>query len=242
MKDYKKRIGDRRDARLLRDIDSMHFIMPIIYPNRCDNEAYISVRVDLTAMNEYLRRKNEGDPDFKYTLFHAIVTALIKTITLRPRLNTFIANENLYERDRVSAAFIVKRQFADSASEGLAIVRAEDEDNIDTIHDRIKKFVTEYRGGRNDTSGTQDSMDILNKLPRFISKAAIHFIMWLEKHGWCPEFLISDDPYYSSVVVSNLGSIKLKSGYHHLTNWGTCSLFCIIGEKEMTPFFRPDGT
>lgn len=40
--------GERRDGRLLRDIDSMHFIMPLMYPNRCDNEAFISERIDLT--------------------------------------------------------------------------------------------------------------------------------------------------------------------------------------------------
>ena len=45
----------------------------------------------------------------------------------------------------------------------------------------------------------------------------------------------------SPVVLSNLGSIKLKCGYHHLTNWGTCSVFCIIGEKKMSPFYDADG-
>ncbi len=44
------------------------------------------------------------------------------------------------------------------------------------------------------------------------------------------------------MVISNLGSIKLKCGYHHLTNWGTCSLFCIIGEKAVRPIYAPDGT
>ena len=56
--------------------------------------------------------------------------------------------------------------------------------------------------------------------------------MWLDKHGWVPKDMVATDPYYSSVVISNLGSIKLRRGYHHLTNWGTCSLFCIIGEKK----------
>ena len=44
-----KKFGDRRDGTLIRDLDSMHFIMPIIYPNRADNEAYISETIDLTA-------------------------------------------------------------------------------------------------------------------------------------------------------------------------------------------------
>lgn len=58
---YKRRRGDRKDGRLLRELDSLHYITGIIYPNRCDNEAYIGLRVDLTPINEYLKRKNEGE-------------------------------------------------------------------------------------------------------------------------------------------------------------------------------------
>ena len=60
METYKKRRGDRKDGRLLRELDSLHFITGIIYPNRCDNEAYISQRIDLTAINAYLKGL-EGD-------------------------------------------------------------------------------------------------------------------------------------------------------------------------------------
>ena len=55
---YQRRRGDRRDGRLLRELDSLHYITGIIYPNRCDNEAYIGLRVDLTPINEYLKKKN----------------------------------------------------------------------------------------------------------------------------------------------------------------------------------------
>ena len=65
--------------------------------------------------------------------------------------------------------------------------------------------------------------------------------MWLDKHGWVPKDIIATDPYYNSVVISNLGSIKLKCGYHHLTNWGTCSFFCVIGEKKWTPLYDQNG-
>ena len=80
METYKKRRGDRKDGRLLRELDSLHFITGIIYPNRCDNEAYISVKVDLTAMNAYLAKKNAEEKDFPYTMFHLVVAALEKTI------------------------------------------------------------------------------------------------------------------------------------------------------------------
>ena len=95
----KRRFGDRKDGKLLRNLDSMHFIMPLIYPNRCDNEAYISQRIDLTNIKAYLAEKNEDEKEFPYTMFHIIVAALIKTITLRPKLNRFIANGNMYQRN-----------------------------------------------------------------------------------------------------------------------------------------------
>ena len=41
MSKQKRRFGDRKDGVLLRDLDSMHYIVPLIFPNRCDNEAYI---------------------------------------------------------------------------------------------------------------------------------------------------------------------------------------------------------
>ena len=240
METYKRRRGDRRDGRLLRELDSLHFITGIIYPNRCDNEAYISVKVDLTAMNAYLARKNEEEKDFPYTMFHIVVAALEKTITLRPKLNRFIVNSNFYQRNEVSAAFVVKKQFSDKGAEALAFLHGKDEHTIEDVHAYIRQQVTECRSEKVDSS--TENMDILNQLPRWLGKAAVKFIMWLDKHGWVPKDMVATDPYYSSVVISNLGSIKLKCGYHHLTNWGTCSLFCIIGEKKKSPFINEDGT
>ncbi|MBQ1704848.1 MAG: 2-oxo acid dehydrogenase subunit E2 [Clostridia bacterium] len=240
MEKEKRRFGDRKDGKLIRDLDGMHFITPLIYPNRCDNEAYVAERVDLTAINAYLAKKNAQPSDFPYTMFHVVVAAILKTITLRPKLNRFIASKNFYQRNDISAAFVVKKIFSDEGGEALAVVKAKEDSTIDTIHQDLYDQIRSLRGGKVD--GSTDSMDILNRMPRFLSKFLVWIITRLDVHGWVPNFLIESDPYYCSVVLSNLGSIKLRSGYHHLTNWGTCSLFCILGEKKVTPVFQPDGT
>lgn len=232
--------GDRPDGTLIRDLDSLHFITGIIYPNRCDNEAFISERVDLTNINEYLAKKNADGPDYKYNLFQLIVTALVKTITLRPKMNRFIVNGNFYQRKEVSASFVVKKLFSDKGAEALAFLHCRDQDTLDSIHQSIYKQVSSCRSEAVDSSTEQ--MDIFNKLPRWLSKAAVRFVMWLDKHGRVPKSMIATDPYYSSVVLSNLGSIKMKSGYHHLTNWGTCSMICLIGEIKNRPVFKDDGS
>ena len=240
MEKQKRRFGDRKDGRLLRNLDGMHFITPLIYPNRCDNEAYISESIDLTNMNAYIAKKNETETEFPYTMFHLVLAALMKTITLRPKLNRFIVNSNFYQRNEVSASFVVKKQFSDKGAEALAFLHGREEDTVEDVHAYIRQQVTECRSDKVDASTA--GMDMFNKMPRWMGKAIVRFLMFLDRHGWVPSDLIATDPYYSSVVISNLGSIKLKCGYHHLTNWGTCSLFCIIGEKKKSPFINEDGT
>ncbi|MEA4964519.1 MAG: 2-oxo acid dehydrogenase subunit E2 [Oscillospiraceae bacterium] len=235
----KRRMGDRKDGYLLRDLDGMHFIVPLIYPNRCDNEAFLSERIDLTNADAYLAKRNVENPEFQYTVFHLIVAAMIKTITLRPKMNRFIANKNMYQRNEVSASFVVKKQFSDEAQEGLAFVHATEKTTLETIHQDIYRQVIDCRSGKGDSSS--DSMDVLNRMPRFLSKFLVWIITRLDVHGKVPNFLIATDPYYSSIVLTNLGSIKLHSGYHHLTNWGTNSVFVAIGAIKKRPFYDDDG-
>lgn len=240
MKQEKRRFGDRKDGTLIRDLDGMHFITPLIYPNRCDNEAYISERIDLSPVNAFLAQKNAQPSDFPYTLFHVILAALVKTVTLRPKLNRFIANKNFYQRREVSAAFVVKKLFSDDAGEALAVVHATDDSTLTSLHADIFRQISSCRSDKVDAS--TDNMNLFNRMPRFLGKFIVWVLTRLDIHGWIPASIIETDPYYCTMVLSNLGSIRLRSGYHHLTNWGTCSLFCIIGEKKMTPVFQPDGT
>ena len=233
-------IGDRKDGVLLKKLDAMHFLMPVIYPNRCDNEAFISERIDITNINKYLEKKNSTNPEYEYKLFQVIVSAVLKTVILRPKMNRFIANKNTYQRKEVSAAFVIKKFFGDEAEEGMAFIRSEKDDNIQTVHDDIYRQVNRCRKEKTQDS-TVEIMEIFNKIPRAISKALINLVCVLDRYGKVPKSFISTDPYYSSVLLSNLGSIKLKSGYHHLTNWGTTSVFVVVGEKKKRPFFDDDG-
>lgn len=231
---------DRRDGKFVKNLDPMHIIVPLLYPDRCDNEAYISECIDLTNINRYLEGKNSSDDEFKYTLFHIIVAAIMKTVKLRPKLNYFIANKRIYERNEITASFVVKKKFSDSGAEALAVIRGEDDDSLDSIHEKIRQQVYGCRSDRLDSS--TESMDIISRLPFWLVRFVVYLVRKLDIHGHVPKSFIESDPYYCTAVLSNLGSIKLKSGYHHLTNWGTNSLFVIVGEKKIRPFFKDDGS
>ena len=235
-----RKLGDRRDGKLIRDLDPMHVICPILYPNRCDNEAYFLERFDMAPIREYLAKVNKTETQFPYTPFHILVTAVLKTITLRPKLNRFVANKLMYQRNEITASFVVKKLFTDEGAEALALIKAKDEDTMQTIHQKLFKQISVNRSDVIDRSS--ESMDIVSRMPRRLTRLFCEFVCFLDRIGKVPQVLIGTDPYYQSVVLSNLGSLKLNVGYHHLTNWGTCSLFVIMGEIKETAYRKEDGT
>lgn len=59
-----------------------------------------------------------------------ILTALAKTVVLRPKLNRFYANENYYQRNKVTAGFVIKKEFADGSEEAMALLEIKPESTM----------------------------------------------------------------------------------------------------------------
>ncbi len=244
-KKVKKNRKDRRDGRWVKEADPMHKYMPYILPNRADNEASLCETFDMTEVLKYLKEKNATieEGGFKYTLFHVITAALTKVMYFRPKLNYFIQGHRLYERYDISYAFTIKKKFVDNAEEGLCIIKVGKPGTIpiDELYGKIKENVTRIRH-HNKTDGTTDIMAKLVKMPRWLIRLATKVVRFWDYHGITPKSLSKDDPYYTSVFISNLGSIKMRADYHHLANYGTNSFFLIINEMKKTPVFNEDGT
>jgi len=72
--------------------------------------------------------------------------------------------------------------------------------------------------------------------------SVVKFVRWLDKFGLAPKSMIATDPNHAAVFLSNLGSIGLECGYHHLVNWGTNSCFVVVGKKYFKTEYNKDGT
>ena len=235
----KRKWGDRKDGWLLHDLEPLHIIMPYMYPNRCDNEAFITEKIDVTNIRKYLKNKNMANPDISYTLFHIMVAAVAKTITLRPKMNRFVQGQKMYERNEVSTAFVIKKGIEDDGDESIAHIVHPESDTIDSIRDRINK---EIRTAQEEAlTGAMSSLSIILKTPRWLLKIVTAYLGWLDYHGWMPLSVTATDPSYSSVWLSSLGSIKLNAAYHHLTQRGTNSVFLVMGAIHRHPYFDHDG-
>jgi hypothetical protein len=240
-KKEKIRRGDRFDGVWLRDEPAMNQIMAYIYPNRADNEAYINEEIDLRPIEAYLAKKNEGREGDRYKYFHVVCAAVAKALILRPKLNRFVAGNRLYQRKYTSVAFTMKKQFSDRSEEGLVMQKFDESSTIDTLFESLLKQIHQIRDTETQDH-TTDAMDKVLKLPRFILNIVMSTLIRWDKKGKVPYDLICEDPNYSSVFLTNLGSIDLSCGYHHLSNWGTCSGFVVIGKKHYAPEYHADGS
>ena len=240
MEKQKRKWGDRKDGIWLKDIPALNRMMPSLMPNRADNEAHISVEIDLRPMEAYLEKLNEGRTEDKYTFFHIISAAIGKAFILRPKMNRFIVGSKMFQRRNVTVAFVVKKQFNDHAEDALAFFEYDPKETLQSYHEKIMKVIHSTKSEEEKDTST-DAMDIITKLPQFLITAIVKFVLWLDKHGWAPDFLIGSDPNHAAIFLSNLGSIGLPGGYHHLVNWGTNSCFIVVGKKYITAGYDKDG-
>lgn len=230
-----------RNARRVKDITGMQQIMIDLKPNRCDSDVYINQKMDVTKLVEYMdKRKKDGD---EATYFHAFVTAIGKVFYNRNKLNRFVSNRHIYEHNDVVISFVAKVSFDDKSEEMMIMVPIEPNDNIDTISKKISGYVDKVRNSKSvEKEGANDAIDIVGKLPNGIRIPLVGILKWCDKKGVLPKSLVKDNLYYSSIIISNLGSIKCGAIYHNLTCFGTCSSLATIGEIKNEDIHYDDGT
>lgn len=224
---------DRRDARRV-ELPPLMQCAVDLKPTRKENEVYIDRKADVTELVRYMEQcKKEGK---SYTYFHAFMTAIAKVIYHRPKLNRFISNRHLYEHNDILLSFVAKMSLDDRSEELMLVIPIEENDNIDSIAAKIAKKVDNLRSRKADKAGANSAVDVLGKLPNIIRVPIFAVIKMLGKWGMLPASLTDNNIYFSSMIISNLGSIRCGAIYHNLADFGSCSSLTSIGEirNELT--------
>ena len=217
---------NRKDGKYIKCEDGIHAIMPYLMEKRCEAEVYTKDTFDITNLKKWLDKQNK-QLDFKMTYFHALSSVFVKILYNRPLLNRFIQGHRTYERNEISIAFVAKDTFTDKAEEKMLVIPTnDDEDAVDLAKRMVNNISTTREKG---TNSLDNSLKLLTKMPRWLLRIVVRILRWLDYHGWVPSSLSDDDSNYATLLLSNLGSIKCNSCYHHLNNYGTNSIVITIG-------------
>lgn len=217
----------RKDAKLIKPKDTIQAIVPFIMPKRCDAEVSSRYDIDITELVKFVDKQNEKDLGYKMTYFHALSSCFAKTVFNRPALNRFVKNKRLYERNKITFAFIAKDKLSDSGEERIICIDIDPKDNVMTYSKKVAVDVFKVRKeGSNEMDGI---LSFFTSLPKLILSIIVRIVMFMDNHGISPKALTEGDTNYATILLSNLGSIKTNSVYHHLNEYGTNSVVITIG-------------
>lgn len=232
-----KRRRGRRDATRVDLGRSFNAMFPYLMKGRNESVAYYPVVVDAENLLAYIEQKKGTDEEI--TIFEAFLLALIRILRERPTLNRYIIGRRLYQRDNVELAFTARRKFTLDSSETSVLVKVTPDDDTRTA---LAKIRGEIRTAKSGEQKSDDALiDLFLRLPRSVLRVAVNLLMAWDFYFDTPSFLRGVDPMRCSAFVANLGSVGMGAAYHHLFEWGTCSLFVTIGQVKPTVVVGEDG-
>ena len=231
MASYKRRFGDRKDGRMLRSLPGFNKFIPFIMPTKNDALNAYEEAFEVTTVDRRLRQLRVNG--YKGIGFlHFIIAAYIRVISRFPGFNRFVVGRRVFSAgDDIAIVMTVKRSLAIDATETTIKVHFKPTDTIFDVYRKMNEKINEIKISE-DNNGTEDFADAVARLPRFLIRFAIQVLRILDYFGLLPEALTEISPFHGSLIVTDLGSLRIGPVYHHIYNFGTLPVFIAFGAKR----------
>jgi chloramphenicol O-acetyltransferase len=228
----------KREGRIVK-MHALNAIFPYVMRTRTESLVYYSTALDVENLLAYIEKKKAEGQEIKF--FPLFIAAIVKLLKERPHLNRFVSGRRLYQRNHIKITFIAKKAASDDGEETNVSLTF---DNSVTFQEVIDKLRSNIREAKSESAQKDDDRMIaaVTKLPRFVLRLFFAFLRWMDFYFDMPRVFADVDPMRCSVYVANLGSIGIEAPFHHLYEWGNCSMFVAIGKIGYKPVALEDGT
>ncbi|OGQ78668.1 MAG: hypothetical protein A2289_02125 [Deltaproteobacteria bacterium RIFOXYA12_FULL_58_15] len=229
----------RSDGVYLSKLPGFRKMFPFLMPTRTEAYMHHDQLLRMKKTLQVLDELNTGRTERRYTIFHVVLAAAVRSFAMRPDAHRFVAGRRIYQRRHIELSFVTKKELTDTAAETNVKLRFEPTDTLPQVAERVWAAVSDTKTSK--SSKDEDITDTLTRLPRFLTR----LIMWgwkvLDYFNLLPASEIKGDALYCSAYFANLGSIGLKAVQHHLFEWGTCPFFVVIGKLKKEVLVSDDG-
>lgn len=223
---YKRGISDRADGWRVTKVDAVYNLIPYLMRTRMDSQNLFEENIPLDPIESFIREHREDMPDL--SVMQVIMAAAIRMISQRPYLNRFVIWNKIYARNHIKISLMIKRK--QSGEETNIIPEFAPDatiyDVMNTISSEINQNITE--GVKN---GTDNTTNWFGKIPPFLVRTIVWILFRLDAVGLLPKALTNVSPFHTSLFITNVGSLGIGPIYHHLYEFGTCSMFIAMGNK-----------
>lgn len=230
MSKYKRRFGDRKEGRLLRSLPAFAKFVPFIMPTRNDACNQYEESFEVSDVDRRLR-KLRVDGYKGIGILHFIIAAYIRGVSMLPGMNRFVVGRRIYARDNIEVVMTVKRSLAIDATETTIKVVFEPTDTIFDVYRKMSEKIDEIKTVEGNNN-TEDVAEAMCKAPRFLLRFALTILRIMDYFGWLPQSLLDASPFHGSMIITDLGSLRIDPIYHHIYNFGTLPVFISFGAKR----------
>lgn len=226
----RRRMGDRKEGRLLRSLPGFAKFIPYIMPQRNDRYIHYEEAFEVTQLDRMLR-KLRVDGYKGIGILHFLIAAYIRGISRMPGINRFVVGRRIYARNNIEVVMTVKRALSVDATETTIKVVFEPTDTILDVYRKMNEKIDEIKSSE-ENNGTEDVADLIARLPRFLIRFALTVLRVMDYFGWIPQSLLNVSPFHGSMIITDLGSLRIGPIYHHIYNFGTLPAFIAFGAKR----------
>lgn len=230
MSKYKRRFRDRKEGRLLRSLPAFAKFVPFIMPTRNDACNQYEESFEVSDVDRRLR-KLRVDGNKGIGILHFIIAAYIRGVSMLPGMNRFVVGRRIYARDNIEVVMTVKRSLAIDATETTIKVVFEPTDTIFDVYRKMSEKIDEIKTVEGNNN-TEDVAEAMCKAPRFLLRFALTILRIMDYFGWLPQSLLDASPFHGSMIITDLGSLRIGPIYHHIYNFGTLPVFISFGAKR----------
>ncbi len=223
-------MGDRKEGRLLRSLPGFAKFIPFIMPQRNDRFIHYEESFEVTELDRCLRKlRVEGYKGIG--ILHFLIAAYVRGISMMPGINRFVVGRRIFARNNIEVVMTVKRALTIDSTETTIKVVFEPTDTILDVYRKMNEKIDEIKTS-DDNNGTEDFADTVARLPRFLLRFLIMLLRIGDYFGWLPMSLLNLSPFHGSMIITDLGSLRIGPVYHHIYNFGTLPTFIAFGAKR----------
>lgn len=228
----------RPDGELVKGESFVRRMMPYIMRGRNESVIYHETQYEVAAAQRWIKEYNHAAQAVggqAATLFHLLMWACGRALNERPGLNRFVSGGRIYQRKGVFISFAAKKSIRDGAP--LVTVKVEFPKD-DAFPAYIQRVVGSIKEGRSDKERRIDKeVKFFVRLPHFLLRFVVAVARVLDRWNLMPRSMLDPDPMYCSLFLANLGSVGVDNTFHHLYEYGTATLFGVMGtvKKAVLP-------
>lgn len=217
----------RADGKKVKNADPMYTVAAYIMNKRYDSMNMIELNIPLEPIQKYINQKRKEGKAISHMA--VLLAAYVRTMAEFPMLNRFVANKRIYARNEIAVGMVVL-QSGKMDNGTMSKMYFDYENTIDEVNNIINDYVTENReNGQN--NGTEKMIRFLLGVPGVVN-IGVGLFKLLDKFGLLPKKIIDMSPFHTSLVISNLASIRTNHIYHHCYEFGTTSIFITMGNSR----------